>query len=140
VVIRAGIGARNTTMNKLLVLLGVALILATGLAATGVLDGGGGATTPGGATPATVPGALTATVPISGFLFKPASLTVGVGARVTFTNLDSASHTATADNGTAFDTGTLVQRQSKTVTFPTAGTFAYHCAFHPFMQATITVR
>lgn len=137
--IRAGIGARNTTMNKLLALLGVALILATGLAATGALDGGG-ATTPGAATPAAAPGALTATVPISGFLFKPAALTVGVGARVTFTNLDSASHTATADNGTAFDTGTLIQRQSRTVTFPTAGTFAYHCAFHPFMQATITVR
>lgn len=123
-------------MNKLLALLGVALILATGLAATGVLDGGGGGTTPAGAAP----GALTATVPISGFLFRPAALTVRVGARVTFVDLDSASHTATADNGTAFDTGTLVQRQSKTITFPTAGTFAYHCAFHPFMQATITVR
>jgi plastocyanin len=138
-VIRGGAGARSTTMNKLLVLLGAALIIATGLAATGALDGGNAAT-PAASAPAAAPGGLTATVPISGFLFKPAALTVSVGARVTFTNLDSASHTATADNGTAFDTGTLVQRQSKTVTFPTAGTFAYHCAFHPFMQATITVR
>lgn len=128
-------------MNKILALVGAALIIATGLAATGVLDGGSAAT-PAASPPAApgAPGALTATVPISGFLFKPAQLTVRVGARVTFTNFDSASHTATADNGTAFDTGTLVQRQSKTVTFPTAGMFAYHCAFHPFMQATVTVR
>ncbi len=137
--IRRGTGARSTSMNKLLVLLGAALVIATGLAATGVLTGGSAAA-PAASAPAAAPGGLTATVPISGFLFKPASLTVSVGARVTFTNLDSTAHTATADNGTAFDTGSLVQRQSRTVTFPTAGTFAYHCAFHPFMQATITVR
>ena len=33
-----------------------------------------------------------------------------------------------------------MQHQSKTITFRTAGTFTYHCAFHPFMQASVTVR
>jgi plastocyanin len=122
-------------MNKILALGGALLILATGAGAVGLLDGGG----PASATTVAA-GAHTAAVPIAGFAFKPAKLVVSVGARVTWTNEDSAPHTATADQGQAFDTGTLMQHQSRTVTFRTAGTFTYHCAFHPFMTATVTVR
>ncbi len=140
---RRGIG-RNTGMNKLLALFGVLLILVTATAAVGLLDGVGGGSSSSVAanpTPSTGgSGASAATVPIKSFAFKPAKLTVSVGARITWTNLDSAPHTATADQGAAFDTGTLNQNQSKTVTFSTAGTFSYHCAFHPFMLATVTVR
>jgi plastocyanin len=124
-------------MNKLVALIGLALLLATGLAAAGLLDGGAASAPLAATAPA---GARTATVPIAGFAFKPAKLTVAVGTRVTWTNVDSSPHTATADTGATFDTGALAQHQSRTVTFPVAGTFTYHCAFHPFMQAAITVR
>jgi len=124
-------------MNKILALLGATLIFISGVAGVGLLDGGAGSAP--GAAAATTAGAAIAAVPIQAFTFKPARLTVSVGGRVTWTNLDSTPHTASADQGPAFDTGTLNQGQSKTITFPTAGTFAYHCAFHAFMVATVTV-
>jgi plastocyanin len=122
-------------MNKILALSGVLLILVTGAAAVGLLDSGGGA--PASAAP--VAGGSRAHVPIVGFMFSPKALHVDIGAKVTWTNEDSAPHTATADDSVAFDTGTLTQHASKTITFAKAGTFAYHCAFHPFMTATVTV-
>jgi plastocyanin len=78
-------------------------------------------------------------VNISGFAFSPASITVAVGDTVTWTNADSAAHTATASGG-AFDSGTLNQGQSFSFTFATAGTFAYVCDFHSNMMGTITVQ
>ena len=77
-------------------------------------------------------------VAIQGFAFHPPSLTVPVGSTITWTNQDSAPHTATAKDG-SFDTGTLKQGQSMTITFSKAGTFAYYCQFHPFMLGTVTV-
>ena len=77
-------------------------------------------------------------VSIAGSAFSPPSLTVTVGDTVTWTNSDQIPHTATADGG-SFDTGTLDQGASNTVTFNTAGTFPYHCTIHPQMTATITV-
>ncbi len=79
-----------------------------------------------------------AAVTIQNFAFSPASLEVAVGTTVTWTNQNSAPHTATADDG-SFDTGQLAQGQSGSVTFDTAGTFAYFCAIHPNMRGTITV-
>lgn len=78
-------------------------------------------------------------VVIEDFAFAPATLTVSVGDTVTFTNKDLTSHTATADDGTSFDTGLLGQNESATVTFDTAGTYTYHCTPHPTMKGTIVV-
>ena len=50
--------------------------------------------------------AATHQVAIRGMAFEPATLTIAIGDSVTFTNEDSAPHTATATNG-AFDTGRL---------------------------------
>ena len=47
---------------------------------------------------------------ISGFKFAPTSVTVQPGAKVTVTNNDSTAHTATADDGNSFDTGTAGPR------------------------------
>jgi plastocyanin len=80
----------------------------------------------------------TQAVTISGFAFSPAALTIEAGTTVTWTNQDSATHTATADDG-SFDTGNIAQGQSVSITFDTPGTFAYHCAIHPYMVASITV-
>lgn len=83
-------------------------------------------------------GATGAEVAIAEFAFAPAELRVAAGTTVTWTNRDSIPHTATADDG-SFDTGTLDPGASDAVTFDTAGTFAYVCAFHPNMTGTITV-
>ncbi len=78
------------------------------------------------------------TVAISMYAFSPASLTVKAGTRVTWTNHDDTAHTATANQG-AFDTGTIDPDHSRTVTLTRPGTYPYHCVFHAFMTATITV-
>jgi plastocyanin len=77
-------------------------------------------------------------VAISGFAFVPPAVTVTVGDTVTWTNSDGVGHTATADDA-SFTTGTIAGGASDSVTFSTAGTFAYHCAIHPAMTGTITV-
>ena len=79
------------------------------------------------------------TIDIVDFAFEPGSVEIPVGTTVTWTNQDSAPHTATADSG-AFDTGQLMQGQSGSVTFDAAGSFPYFCAVHPNMRGTITVR
>jgi plastocyanin len=80
----------------------------------------------------------TAAVTIAGFAFSPPSMTITAGTTVTWTNQDSATHTATADDG-SWDTGDIAQGASASITFNTPGTFTYHCAIHPNMVATITV-
>ena len=77
-------------------------------------------------------------IAISNYAFAPKSLTVKAGTRVTWTNHDATAHTATADGG-SFDTGTIAPKASHTIDFSHPGTFTYHCAFHAFMTATITV-
>jgi len=85
------------------------------------------------------PAASAATgVTIQNFAFAPSSVTVPAGTTITWTNQDSAPHTATALDGT-FDTGTLKQGQSATITLSKAGTFSYICSIHPFMKGTVVV-
>lgn len=79
------------------------------------------------------------TVAISNYAYVPKSLTVKVGTRVSWINHDATAHTATADTS-GFDTNTINPHGTKTVDFKHAGTFTYHCAFHAFMTATITVK
>ncbi len=77
-------------------------------------------------------------VTIAGFAFDPATVTIQVGDSVTWTNQDSAAHTATAGDG-SFDTGSIANGASDTVTFDTAGTFAYICSIHPQMAGSVVV-
>jgi len=76
---------------------------------------------------------------IAGFNFAPATLTVAVGASVTWTNNDAATHTVTS-NTTAFDSGDMTQGKSFTFKFTTAGTYAYHCIYHSNMTGIIVVQ
>jgi plastocyanin len=78
-------------------------------------------------------------VTIENFAFDPADLTVSVGDTVTWSNNDSAAHTATADGG-SFDTGTIAGGGAKGVTFSTAGTFTYHCRIHATMTGRVVVQ
>lgn len=91
------------------------------------------------AAPTTAPTTNGNSITIANFAFAPATLTVKVGTKVTWTNNDSATHTVTALQG-AFDSGDLPTGQSFSFTFTKAGTYNYHCAIHASMTATIVVQ
>ena len=77
-------------------------------------------------------------VSISNFAFAPATLTVPVGATVTWTNHDEEPHTVVASDGSFHSPG-LGTDATYSYTFPTAGTFDYICSIHPFMHGTVVV-
>jgi plastocyanin len=95
------------------------------------------ATTAAGACSNGATGSLILT--IAGFAFTPANISVTAGTTVTWTNSDQVTHTATADDGKAFDCRPIGAGASMSFKFATPGTYAYHCAIHPTMKATITV-
>jgi plastocyanin len=80
----------------------------------------------------------TAKVTIANYKFRPPTLTVAKGTRVTFANTSGVAHTAT--RGGAFDTRRIKPGRSVAVRFAKKGTFSYHCKIHPFMHGTIVVR
>jgi putative cell wall-binding protein len=74
------------------------------------------------AAPATTP------VNMANFAFQPDPVQVEPGDTVTWTNKDAEPHTATADDGSF---SVLVNPgETKSVTFASAGSFAYYCKFH----------
>ena len=77
-------------------------------------------------------------VSIEGFAFKPADITAKVGQTITFTNGDSAPHTATLDDGSC-TTPHINTGSSDGLTFTAAGTYPFHCNVHPTMKGTITI-
>lgn len=89
------------------------------------------------AAPAAAP-ATSVAVSIQDFAFVEGAIEIPVGTTVTWTNNDTAPHTATSTDG-VFNSGRLDQGQTFSFTFTEPGTFAYFCEFHPGMQATITV-
>ncbi len=80
-----------------------------------------------------------ASVTILNFKFDPTPLTVTVGSTVTWTNLDTAPHSATSDKAGVFDTGLLQKGQSGKITFKEVGTFTYFCTVHPNMHGSVIV-
>lgn len=89
-------------------------------------------------SPANAPTTGTAEITIKNFAFAPPNASIKAGTTVTFSNQDNQPHTATADDG-SFDAGTIAAGASTTHRFDSATTIKYHCSFHPFMTATITV-
>lgn len=82
--------------------------------------------------------ATTHEVSIKAMKFAADDLSIKVGDAVTFINLDSAPHTATADDG-SFDTGKLKKGDSNTVQFAVAGDFTYYCNIHRNMKGVVRV-
>jgi plastocyanin len=84
-------------------------------------------------------------VKLSGFAFDPTTLTISVGTKVTFQNVDSADHTVTnGKDGTPaanplFDQS-VPQGASFEFTFTKAGTFNVTCKIHHQMNMTIRVQ
>jgi plastocyanin len=94
--------------------------------------------TPASAAPAVSrPSAVS--VSISGYAFKPATITVPAGTRITFTNHDQTAHTATS-TAQAFDTGSVAPGASRGLVLHRPGTYTYYCQFHAFMRATVIVK
>ena len=83
------------------------------------------------------------TVAISTFQFRPGSLVIPPGTRVTWTNGDEIEHTVTAGVPDApaggFSGDLATQRATFAHRFTRAGTFAYFCERHPFMRGEIRV-
>lgn len=85
------------------------------------------------------PGSANETVIIEDFEYSPGNLHVPVGASLTWTNRDSAPHSATDLDG-PWDTGVLGKAERATVTFNVAATFDYFCTVHPNMKARLVVQ
>jgi LPXTG-motif cell wall-anchored protein len=68
--------------------------------------------------------------------FSPATVTIGVGETVTWTNNGANIHTAT---GSGFDSGFMDPGDSFSFTFNSAGTFDYICEIHVALGMTGTV-
>lgn len=89
--------------------------------------------------PTMTPASTGNSVTIANFAFSPKTLMVKTGTKVTWTNMDSVTHTVTADQG-AFNSGPLASGNNFSFTFTKAGSYAYHCMIHPTMMATIVVQ
>jgi plastocyanin len=68
-------------------------------------------------------------VSVQDFQFNPVNAQVPAGATVTWTFDGASAHTVTADDA-SFDSGTMNQGGTFTMTFDTPGTYAYYCAIH----------
>ncbi len=84
------------------------------------------------------PAVGTTRVKISNFKFGPRTLTVKVGAKVTWTNHDAIAHSVNFATGNV-NSKTLEQNATYSRTFSTPGTYQYICAIHPFMHGTVVV-
>jgi len=132
-------GRHRLSAVALMLVVSVALVACTPTASTP--SSAGSTASPAGASsvPSAPSGPVQNAVTISGFAFSPASITVPVGTAVTWTNKDSATHTVTSDDGKTFDSGNVANGATYSFIFTTAGTFAYHCAIHSSMKATVIV-
>ncbi len=92
----------------------------------------GGASAPTGAACAPAAAGATATVSatIKDFAYSPEPIQAKVGDVVTWTNNDSAPHTATLEDDSC-TTDTIANGATGSLVFNVAGTYTYKCKIHP---------
>ena len=78
-------------------------------------------------------------VTIKNFDFAPMSLSVSVGATVTWRNDDEEPHTVVSQDG-LFRSAAIDGGQSFSFKFEKPGTYKYVCTIHPKMVGTIVVK
>jgi len=78
-------------------------------------------------------------VAIQDFDFAPRDVSLTVGDTVVWVNRDSFVHTSTADS-TAWSSPDLSPGDRFELVVRTPGRFAYHCAAHPVMHGTLSVK
>ncbi len=93
---------------------------------------------PAAAKPAEQTASGNVDIQMKGFAFSPKELTVKVGTKVTWTNMDSAGHDVKAADG-SWGSETLNNGQTFSKVFDKEGTFSYVCSFHAGMTGTIIV-
>lgn len=72
--------------------------------------------------------------------FAPASVSVRVGQKVTWTNDDQVDHNVKADSGASFSSQNFGSGGSYSFTPKKAGTIKYECTIHSGMTGTLTVK
>lgn len=108
---------------------GFVLLMAIAVLAVAALQGGR-------ASGATAQASGVKSVDINHFAFHPPTLTIKRGGKVTFTNSQNVTHTASSGS---FDTKRIAPGSSVSVQFDKKGTFVYHCKIHTFMKGKIVV-
>lgn len=88
------------------------------------------------ATPKTT--SKTYSVEIKDFAFAPTTITVPVGAKITWVNKDEEPHTVVSTSD-AFKSRALDTDEQFSFTFAEPGTYKYFCSVHPKMVATVVV-
>jgi plastocyanin len=129
-------------MRSPLMILSLAALMACGGGGSDTTGPGttGGTNTGGNNTGGTVAVATTA-VDMKNLAFTPGAIKVASGATVTWTNQDGTNHSVIFDGGAVTGTGTVIAGAAKAAVMPTAaGTYAYHCGFHPTMTGTVQVQ
>jgi plastocyanin len=98
-----------------------------------------------GASTAEVKIAKGSASPSNNVYFKPATLKIGEGTTVKWTNEDDVLHTVTSgtpegsSSGTIFDSSYLSGGKTYEHPFKKTGTFKYYCTLHPYMTSKIVV-
>lgn len=123
---------RVVALSLVALLLGVAACFSERATTTG---------TPGTSTcsaPSTAAGATI--IFIRDFAFNTATVHVKSGGSVAWVNCEPTNipHTSTSD-ASGWNSGLLAPPASFVRTFPTVGSFPYHCGVHPGMKATVIV-
>lgn len=156
----ASISTRACSLATTLVSRGALLVSLVALAALAGCGGTTTATDTGGfvsptATASSAPAVTaTSTIPanattikISGapgaYMFAPSTVTVTVGSTVVWMNDSGVAHTSTSDSADAVSWDSSVISAgggSFSFVFSKAGTYTYHCSYHPYMHGTIVVK
>jgi plastocyanin len=85
------------------------------------------------------PPAANAEVKIDNFSFGPQTVTVPVGATVTWVNRDDIPHTVVSTDG-VFKSKVRDTDETFSYTFTKAGTYPYFCSVHPKMTGKVVVQ
>jgi plastocyanin len=85
------------------------------------------------------PSTANAAVKIDNFSFGPQTITVPVGATVTWTNSDDIPHTAVSTDS-VFKSKVMDTDEKFSYTFTKAGTYPYYCSIHPKMTGKVVVQ
>src|SRR3954462_4879570 len=109
--------------------------LAVGAAGCGGSSSKKSSSTAAGTSPAAAPGAIS----MKGLRFHPASATVRVGQKVTWTNDDNLDHNVTSTHGAKFMSRAFGHAHTYAFTPRKPGTVSYVCTLHPGMTAKLIV-
>ena len=80
-----------------------------------------------------------ADVKIDNFSFGPQTVTVHVGATVTWTNKDDIPHTTVSTDG-VFKSKVMDTEEQFSYKFTKAGMYSYYCSVHPKMTGKVVVQ